>query len=155
MLEIVPTWRFADIGVRIREVLKCIYITTRIMKTGIEIILMNSKEFSSLIIDTYMGLRLSHGNNFFPHIEVMIPQNKNVHQQVWHLYVDGSELYCYNTEGERNSVVSYALSSMDVTRLEQEISQFTHSEACSNHWRSRSTSTEFFKLLVRVVISDK
>jgi hypothetical protein len=39
----------------------------------------------------------------------MISQNKNVHQLVWHLqYVDtsveGSELYCYNTEDDRNSV---------------------------------------------------
>ena len=33
-------------------------------------------------------------------------------QLVWHLYVDtaveGSELYCYNTEGNRISVVSKA-----------------------------------------------
>jgi hypothetical protein len=41
----------------------------------------------------------------------MIPQNKNVRQLVWDLkYVDtaveGSELYCYNTEGDRNSIVS-------------------------------------------------
>ena len=40
--------------------------------------------------------------------------NKNVRQLVWHLYyvytaVEGSELYCYNTEGDRNSVVSQAL----------------------------------------------
>ena len=35
----------------------------------------------------------------------MIPQNKNVRQLVWHLqYVDtaveGSELYCHNTEDQ-------------------------------------------------------
>jgi hypothetical protein len=45
---------------------------------------------------------------------MMIPQNKNVLQLVWHLYVDtaveGSELYCYNTEGDRNSIVSQASS---------------------------------------------
>jgi hypothetical protein len=43
--------------------------------------------------------------------------------QVWHLYVDtaveGSELYCHNTKGDRNSVVRQALCRMDVTRLEQ------------------------------------
>ena len=36
---------------------------------------------------------------------MMTPQNKNVRQLVWHLYyvdtaVEGSELYCYNTEGD-------------------------------------------------------
>ena len=40
----------------------------------------------------------------------MIPQNKNVRQLVWHLYintaVENSEIYYYNTEGDRNSVVS-------------------------------------------------
>ena len=54
---------------------------------------------------------------------MMIPQNKNVCQLVWHLYVDtaveGSELYCYNTEGDRNTVVSQESCRMDVTRLEQ------------------------------------
>ena len=55
---------------------------------------------------------------------MMIPQNKNVRQLVWHLqYVDtaleGSELYCYNTEGDRISAVSQASCRMDVTRLEQ------------------------------------
>ena len=37
---------------------------------------------------------------------MIIPQNKNVHQLVLQKYVDtaveGSELYCYNTEGDRN-----------------------------------------------------
>ena len=33
--------------------------------------------------------------------------------------VEGSELHCYNTEGDRNSVVSQASCRMDVTRLEQ------------------------------------
>ena len=33
--------------------------------------------------------------------------------------VEGSELYCYNTEGEENSVVSQASCIMDVTLLEQ------------------------------------
>ena len=53
-----------------------------------------------------------------------MPQNKNVCQQVWHCSihdtaVENSELYYYNTEGDRNSVVSEVLVSMDVTRLEQ------------------------------------
>jgi len=43
---------------------------------------------------------------------MMISQNKNVRQLVWHLYVDtaveGIGLNCYNTEGDRNSVVSQA-----------------------------------------------
>jgi hypothetical protein len=52
---------------------------------------------------------------------MMIPQNKNVCQLVWNLYtaVEGSELYCYNTEGNRNSAVSKVSYKMDVTRLEQ------------------------------------
>ena len=54
---------------------------------------------------------------------MMIPQNKNVRQHVWHLYVDtaveGRELYFYYTEGNRNSVVSQASYRMDVTRLKQ------------------------------------
>ena len=50
----------------------------------------------------------------------MIPQNKNVRQLVRHLeYVDaeveGSELYCYNTEDDRNSGVSQASCRMNVT----------------------------------------
>ena len=58
------------------------------------------------------------------HIQIMIPQIKNMHQLKWHLqYVDtaeeGSELYCCNTEGNRNSVVGQALCRIDVTRLEQ------------------------------------
>ena len=38
----------------------------------------------------------------------MIPQNKNVHQLAWHVdpAVEGSEIYCYNTEGDSNSVAS-------------------------------------------------
>ena len=51
---------------------------------------------------------------------MMILQNKNVCQLVWHLkYIDtaveGSELYCYNTEGDRNSFVSQESCRMDVT----------------------------------------
>jgi hypothetical protein len=50
----------------------------------------------------------------------MIPQNKNVRQLVWHLYVDtavgDSELYCYVTEGYRNSILSQASCRMDETR---------------------------------------
>ena len=54
----------------------------------------------------------------------MISQNKNVRQLVWHLlYIDNavenSELYCYNIEGDRKSVVSQVLCRMDVTQLEQ------------------------------------
>ena len=50
---------------------------------------------------------------------MMIPQN-NVCQLVWQLYnidtaVEGSELYCYNIEDDRNSVVSQASCIMDVT----------------------------------------
>jgi hypothetical protein len=36
--------------------------------------------------------------------------------------IKGSELYCYNTEGDRNSVVSQARCRIDVTRLEHEMS---------------------------------
>ena len=53
---------------------------------------------------------------------MIIPQNKNVCQLVWHLYVDtaveGSEMYCYNTEGDRNSVISQASFRMGCTLLE-------------------------------------
>ena len=72
---------------------------------------------------------------FSPHIQMMInKQNKNVRQLVWHLqYVDtvveGSELHCYNIEGDRNSVVSEASCRMDVTQLELDMSKFTHFEA--------------------------
>ena len=53
-----------------------------------------------------------------------IPQNKNVHQLVWHLeYIDtaveGIKLYCYNTEGYKNSVASQVSCRMNVTWLEQ------------------------------------
>ena len=58
----------------------------------------------------------------------MITLNKNARQLVWQLYVDnaveGSELECYNTEGDRNSVVSQASCRMDVTFLELEMSKF-------------------------------
>jgi hypothetical protein len=42
---------------------------------------------------------------------MMIPQNKNVRQPVWELKyvntaVESSKLYCYNTEVDRNSVLS-------------------------------------------------
>ena len=48
----------------------------------------------------------------------MILQRNNVRQLVWRLHyvdtaVEGSELYCYNTEGDRNSVVSQASCRMD------------------------------------------
>ena len=53
---------------------------------------------------------------------MMIPQNKNVRQLVWNLYIytalEGSELFCYNTESDRNSVVSQA-SCRICDRLEQ------------------------------------
>ena len=35
---------------------------------------------------SYEGCLLSHGNYFSPHIKMMIPQSKNVHQLVWHLW---------------------------------------------------------------------
>jgi hypothetical protein len=42
----------------------------------------------------------------------MITQNNNIRRLLWHLYVDiaveGSDLYCYNIEGDRNTVVSKA-----------------------------------------------
>ena len=59
-----------------------------------------------------------------------IPQNKNVRQLVWHVdtAVEGSELYPYNTEGIKNSVVTQASAQRDVIRLEHEISKFTHGE---------------------------
>ena len=41
--------------------------------------------------------------------------------------VEGSELQCYNTEGDRNSVVCQASKRMNVTRPEQ-LSKFTHGE---------------------------
>ena len=53
---------------------------------------------------------------------MIIPQNKNVCHLIWHLYVDttveGSELYCCNAEGDRNSVASQALWRMGWTLLE-------------------------------------
>jgi hypothetical protein len=36
----------------------------------------------------------------------MLPQNMNVHQLKVDSAIDGSELYCYNPEGDRNSVAS-------------------------------------------------
>ena len=36
-----------------------------------------------------------------------------------HCSREGSELYCYNTKGDRNSVVDQASFRMDMTRLEQ------------------------------------
>ena len=41
--------------------------------------------------------------------------------------MEGSELYCYNIESDRNSVVSQASCRIDVTRLEN-ILKFTHGE---------------------------
>ena len=53
---------------------------------------------------------------------MMILQNKNMSQLVCHLNVDtaveNTKLYCYNKEGDRNSVVSQASCRIDVTRLE-------------------------------------
>ena len=86
----------------------------------------------------------------------MIPQNKNVYQLVWHLYhvdaaAEGSGLYCYNTEGGINSVVSQASYRMNVTRLEQ---RPYSGRFMGLLLRSRSTIV-FLKLPVRVLISDK
>jgi hypothetical protein len=52
---------------------------------------------------------------------MIIQVNKYVRQLLWHLlYVDtaveGSELYFYNTEGDRNPVLSEASCRMDVIR---------------------------------------
>jgi hypothetical protein len=67
---------------------------------------------------------LGHGNCFFPQIYMMVPQNNNVWQLLWYLYIDstgeGSELYCYNTEGNRNSDLGQASCRMDMTQLEQQ-----------------------------------
>ena len=64
----------------------------------------------------------------------MVPQNKNVRQRIWYLqYVgtaaQGSELYCYNAEGDINSVVNQASYRKDAIRLEHKMSKFTHGEA--------------------------
>jgi hypothetical protein len=40
--------------------------------------------------------------------------------------VEGSEIYCYNTKGDRNSVISQLSCRMDVTH---EMSKFTCGEA--------------------------
>ena len=65
-----------------------------------------------------------------------------------------SEIYCYNIEGDRNSVVKQAPCRMDVTRLEQ-----VPTAVCGRFvgliFRSMSTKIVFFKLLVHVVIYDK
>ena len=105
---------------------------------------------------------------------MMIPQNKNERQLVWLLQyvetpVDGSELYCYSTEDNRNSVTSQTSYRMDVTRLEK----IRHGEAggiwrLPHRWQGIvdalgdyfegqlvRTSTVFFQSLVCVVISDK
>ena len=55
----------------------------------------------------------------------MIPHNKYVRQLVWYFWyvdtaVEDSELCCYNTEGDRNSVVSQDSWRIDVTRLEHD-----------------------------------
>jgi hypothetical protein len=51
----------------------------------------------------------------------MIQQNKNVRRLVWHLYVNTAvecnELYSYNIEADRNTVVTQASCRMDVTVL--------------------------------------
>ena len=47
----------------------------------------------------------------------MITQNKNVCQL--DTAVEDTELYCFNTEGDRNPVISQGSCRMDVTRLEQ------------------------------------
>ena len=50
----------------------------------------------------------------------MMPQNKNVRQLVWYVdtVVEGSELYSYNTEGDKSSVVSQASCRIGWTLLE-------------------------------------
>ena len=53
-----------------------------------------------------------------------MPENKDVHHLLGHLYcidtaVEGNDVHCYNTEGNRNSVVSQASCKMDVTPIEQ------------------------------------
>ena len=66
------------------------------------------------------------------------------------LLVENSELYCYNTEGDRISVVSQVTCKMDVTRL-------GNMDALGDYFKglSMNTSIIFFNSLVRVVIFDK
>ena len=70
------------------------------------------------------------------------------------LIVKGSELYFYNTEGDRNSVVSQTSCRMDVTRVEQQVYR-----GFWTLWDNTIMVNEYeygiFKLLVRVVISEK
>ena len=73
------------------------------LTTGTSAIALSGLKF----LKFYESWVLSHNNYFVPHILVMIPENKNVCQLVWHFYyvdtaADGSELYCYNTGGDRN-----------------------------------------------------
>ena len=69
-----------------------------------------------------LGWGLSWQIFFSSHL-MMIPQSNNVLQLVRHIYyvdtaVQGINLHCYNTEGDRNSVASQSLCRLDVTRLE-------------------------------------
>ena len=68
------------------------------------------------------GLGIKSWQLFFPLHYMMIPINKECVPASMALVdnvVEGSELCYYNTEGNRNSVVSQASCRMDVTRLEQ------------------------------------
>ena len=60
----------------------------------------------------------------------MIQHIRNVRQLVWHLYVNtavkGSELYCFNTEGDRSSEVSQASYGIICAAVNHEMSKFTH-----------------------------
>jgi len=86
-------------------------------------------------------------------------------------YIRGQ--YCYNTEEDKNSVVSQASCRMDVIRLQVEMSKFTHDEAggiqrLPHRWLQTVNALGdyfevqgvcmcpvFFKLLARVMITDK
>ena len=82
--------------------------------------------------------------------------------------VEGIKLYCYNTEGDRSSIVSQVSCRMGMIRLELEMSKFTRGktggirwqrtvDALGDHFKSLwvLTNTVFFKLLILFVISDE
>ena len=89
----------------------------------------------------------------------MISQNKNVRKLEWHLYVEaeveGSELYGYNTEDDRSSVVSQASCRMDVTRLEEpRLFDPLFKKSFVIYVSQYFSFTRGVNLYIRVVISD-
>jgi hypothetical protein len=83
----------------------------------------------------------------------MIPHNKNMRQLVWHLKhidnaVEGSELYFYNTEGDRILIVSQTSCRMDVTRLEWHAYIKIASPPCDSSLRKDIVPHGFHKVTV-------